>query len=435
MLDGIVRLLEKTNNIKRSSYIWNAINAIISAVENPLILIVMTRTNGIYDAGVFSIAYAVGALMLYVGQYGLRRFQSSDMNEKYSFGQYHGMRIITCGAMLLACIGYCIYGVIFNGYGPSKFLVVYLVCMLKLIQAYSDVFHGRMQQKGRLDVATKCSAVRYTVEIIVYAVMLIVTANLLLATIVCVAASFVTLMLTSVNAGRKYGSMKPTMEFIKMKLLFIEGFPLFLSLFLNMYISNAPKYAIDAYLTEEVQAIYNLIFMPAFMVMLLANFIFNPILTTYAELWLAHTLEDFAKLKKHIRNQVLIVAGLTVAGLLVAATIGIPLLSIIFGVDLSDYKMELVVVMIGGGALAYATFYSTVITIIRIQKSLIVCYGIVAIAAKVMSGFFVVNYGIMGAAAMYAVLMIITAGILAGITAWRLHKEKRELLEEAATKY
>ena len=30
-----------------------------------------------------------------------------------------------------------------------------------------------------------------------------------------------------------------------------------------MYLSNAPKYAIDAYLTEEIQAMYNIIFMPA----------------------------------------------------------------------------------------------------------------------------------------------------------------------------
>ena len=110
--------------------------------------------------------------------------------------------------------------------------------------------------------------------------------------------------------------------------------------------------------------------MPAFAVMLIANFIFNPILTTYAELWLADTSESIRNLKLHIRKQMLFVAGLTVLGLAVAATIGIPVLSVIFGVDLGEYRFELCVVMLGGGALAYATYFSTVITVIRMQKTL-----------------------------------------------------------------
>ena len=68
MLDGIVRLLEKTNNVKRSSYFWNAVSAMVLAMQSPVILMVMNRTNGVVDAGIFSSAIAVGSLMMYVGQ-------------------------------------------------------------------------------------------------------------------------------------------------------------------------------------------------------------------------------------------------------------------------------------------------------------------------------------------------------------------------------
>ena len=169
------------------------------------------------------------------------------------------------------------------------------------------------------------------------------------------------------------------------------------------------------------------IFMPAFAVMLIANFIFNPILTTYAELWLAERREQIGKLKHEIKKQSLVIAGLTVLGLAIAATIGIPVLAFIFGTDLSELKIELCVVMIGGGALAYATYFSTVITIIRMQKTLIVCYGAVAIAAKLLSKFFVLNYGIMGAASMYAFLMIILAIMLFVITWYGIRKESIRL--------
>ena len=107
MLSLIRKGLEKTNNITRSSYIWNAVNAIVSALQSPIIMMVMTRTNGIYDAGVFSIAFALATLMLYIGLYGLRRYQSSDLHEKFTFGEYHAMRIISCSCMMLVSVVYC----------------------------------------------------------------------------------------------------------------------------------------------------------------------------------------------------------------------------------------------------------------------------------------------------------------------------------------
>ena len=421
----ISNLLEKTNNVKRSAYVWNAINAVLSACQCPVILLVITRTNGMVDAGIFSIAFAVASLMLYVGLYGLRRFQASDVMEKYSFQQYHGMRFITSAAMIIASAAYCFYGILFNDYSWSKFTVVFMICMLKLIQAYSDVIHGRMQQKGRLDVATKCSSVRYVLEVLAFIVMLIITRNLVAATFVCVGVSVIVLMLTTVNVGRNYCELRPSFEGQMIKQLTIEGFPLFVSLFLNMYISNAPKYAIDAFLTEEIQAYYNIIFMPAFMVGLIANFIFNPILTSYAELWMSKTISDLKRLEKLIVRQCFVVLGLSILGLLIAYTIGIPVLSWIFSVDLSPFRNELCVVMMGGGMLAYSMFFSTVVTIIRMQAPMLICYAIAALCAKIFSKFFVVQYGIMGAAAMYGIIMTLLSIMLAILMIWRIRKEHK----------
>lgn len=413
MLSGIRKLLEKTNNISRSAYMWNAINACLAAVECPVILMVMTRTNSVYDAGVFSIAYAVASLMLYLGQYGLRRFQSSDVLEKYSFREYHGMRFLTCGIMVLASLGYCIYGAVLLNYNMNKFLVILLVCMLKYVQAYTDVFHGRMQQKGRLDVATKCSAARYVLEMLTCCLFLVFTGNMLLAVSACLAVSVTEAMLTSVNEGKNFGgSLKPSFKLQKIKMLLIEGFPIFVSLFLNVYIGNAPKYAIDAYMTEEMQAYYNFIFMPAFVVGLLAHFIFNPILTTYAELWVAKEREPFVKLVKLIRKQCYIILGITALGILVAFTIGIPLISLIFGVDLTGYRMQLVIIMVGGGMLAYATFFATVLTIMRKQSVMLICYAVAAVSAWLISRPMVIRYEMTGAAVLYTSIMSFLAIML-----------------------
>lgn len=428
MLDAIVRFYEKTGNINRSTYIWNALNAGMSAAQCPVILMVMTRVNGVHDAGIFSIAFAVACLMLYVAQYGLRRYQSSDIKEKFTFREYHGMRFITCIAMIIACIVYCFYCMAFKDYDWEKFSIVFMVCMLKCIQGYADVIHGHLQQKGRLDVAAKASATRYFMEIVAYIVALIITGNLFISTVVCLMVSLVVLLLTSVNVARKYcDTLRPSIGFTKFKMMFIEGFPLFISLFLNTYICNAPKYAIDTFLTEELQAFYNIIFMPAMTVQLIAHFIFNPVITTYAKLWLSEEKEQLQKLIRMIKKQCYLVTAIAALGIIVALTIGIPVLSFIFGVDLGHLKWELTVIMIGGGMLAFATYFSTIITVIRLQNTLFVSYGIVALIAKLLAGYCVVNYSLMGAAWLYAGLMFILALMLFGVTLWGIGRQRKKL--------
>lgn len=429
MLQSIVKILEKTNNISRSTYFWNAVSAIMLAMQSPVILAVANRTNGAEDAGIYSIAIAVANLMLFLGQYGLRRYQSSDIRQDFTFGEYHALRLVTCGAMVVICLLYCIYGALYRDYSREKFLIIYIVCLIKTVQAYADLLHGHLQQRGRLDVATKASTFRYVIELLIYIIVLVVAHNLLLAVTVCLIVTTIVMFLTSYNATSHYtDSMKPSISREKFRLLMIEGFPLFVSMFLNMYIGNAPKYAIDAYLTDDIQAIYNMIFMPTYVVQMVTQFIFNPVLTVYAELWLSHSIDKYNRFMKMIRKMLLIVFGLAVLAVAVAATIGIPVLSIVFGEDLSLYRKELCVIMVAGGMLAYSIYFSTLIAVIRAQRPLIICYGLVALAAKLMSGMFVKNYGVMGAAMLNAALMTVLTISLLIVTVHAFSKEKKLLL-------
>ena len=398
-------------------------NAIMSALESPVILMVINRTNGLEDAGIFSIAYAVAALLLFLGQYGFRRFQSSDVREKYSFSEYYGSRIITCTVMMIAAAAYCVYGVNFRGYSLYKSSVVFMICALKGIQAFADVLHGRMQQMGRLDVATKSSCIRYLAEMASISAVLIAVHDLLAACAAGLAVSVAVFLLTSYNTARDFGDLKPSFQWTRMRLMLIEGFPLFVSLFLNMYISNAPKYAIDAYLSEETQAIYNMIFMPAFVIQLAAHFIFNPIITTYAEVW---QKGDHRKFRSLVLRQCLVILGLTVIAVAAALTIGIPVLSIVFGADLGGFRTELLIVVLGGGMLAYSVFFNTVITIIRMHKTLLYSYAATAVAAVALSKYFVVAHGIMGAVTLYAALMTLLASFLALVLFRRIYHEKQD---------
>lgn len=423
MLKCIRTILKKTNSIPHSTYFWNMVNATFAAIQSVVILAVMTRTNGLEDAGVFSIAYAIASLMLFIGKYGLRRFQASDVEEQYSFGEYYAMRIFTCLGMIIASIVYCLYGFVFSDYSAEKAIIVLIICLWKVIQAFSDVFEGFVQQKGRLDVASKASAARMFFGTITYVVFLLLTSNLMLSTIACVLLSLLIMLITSINVASEYGPLKAVFTKKSLVGLTVAGFPLFLSYFLSLYVGNAPKYAIDQFLSDEIQAYYNFIFMPAFVVQLLANFIFNPILTTYARLWTDSRYKEFLRA---LKKQLLVILSLTIAVLVGAFFFGIPLLSLLFAVTLDAYKIELCVVVIGGGMLTYVTYFATVVTIIRHQYSLIIGYLVAAIAAKVFSKHFVTSYGIMGAASLYTILMALLAFIFFLLMIYYVRKDIKE---------
>ena len=87
--------------------------------------------------------------------------------------------------------------------------------------------------------------------------------------------------------------------------------------------------------------------------------------------------------------------------------------------------MELAILMVGGGMMAYGVFFNYVITIIREQIFLLVSYGLAALAALAFSGLFVSRAGITGAVVLYTVLMGVLAVLLGAVLLHKLLRRKK----------
>lgn len=402
-MNGLKKLFLNTKNIEKSSYAWNTTSGIMFAMQSAVMLIVITRTNGLDDAGIFSIAYAIASLMSFIGEYGVRRYQISDINEKFSFTDYHTHRVITCALMLVVSFLYVSIG---RHYSSRKFWVIIFVCLLKLVEAYADVFYARYQQSKRLDVAAKTNTFRIAVAMIACMISLAVTHKLLISMVVWFITAVVALLLSSVLVSGTFGGIHFKINKEAMINITKECFPLFLGSFLLLYVGNAPKYAIDACMDDASQACYNFIFMPVFVIGLLATFVFNPVLVKLAHKWDEGDLKTF---KTMVFRQMGVIGGITLLAIAVAMTIGCPVLGWLYNANLNQYRMCLTILMIGGGMLALVNFYTIVVTVVRGQKHLMVGYVAVAVCAKLMSNHFVRNYGIMGASVLYTVLMTLLA--------------------------
>ena len=412
-MNTLRKLFIESNNITRDSYIWNTMSAMLFALQSAIVLLVITRTNGLDDAGVFSIAYAVGSLMYFIGEYGVRKYQVSDVNEEMSFTDYHSHRVVACVLALIASAVYTAFYYKKGEYTGYKAYIVIMVCLVKTVEAYSEVYFGRYQQVGRLDVSAKTNLYRTFIGMAAFMIALVITHDMALSMTVWLVAVVLAFPTSSLAVMKDFATLEFRFDWKKILKIFYDCFPLFAGFFMLLYASNAPKYAIDACMTDTDQACYNFIFMPVFAIGLFANFIFNPILVDLAHKWEDSEIRGFTKI---VVRQIFVILAITLLAIGVALTIGCPVLGIMYNADLSPYRIDLAILMIGGGMLALVNFFAVVITVMRYQKHLTAGYILLAILAGILANRVVAAYGIRGATVLYTIPMGLLAAVFAVMT-------------------
>ena len=414
------------NNIllrrQKKSYVWNMTAGILNAFQSVFLLVVITRVLSLYDAGVFTIAYATANLTLTIGKYGMRPYQVTDVGEKYSFSNYRGSRWRTSIAMMAISTTYVIVMIFTNEYTFEKASVVFLMCVLKTIDSVEDIYHGMYQQRGRLDIAALLLTCRMIVTIMFFSIMIIILKDLVLSLLMTIIVSGMFFLISIQVTLSQFEGIDGKSERCSIKKLLIECLPMFLGSFLSFYIMNAPKYAIDILLSEELQACYGFIAMPVFVVGLLNNFIYQPILTKLAIQWNNNKQKEFVKGIVHQCGYVIVITVITLVG---GYILGIPFLSMLYNTDLSLYRAELMVLLISGGFFALSGFLTIALTIIRYQKSILWCCLIVSIFAYILSPICVTKYAIMGASGLYLVLMILQSTIYCILFFYKIKRERK----------
>ena len=378
------------------------------AFQSVIMLMVLTRVCDVATAGIFTFAYASVNLFLRIGNYGMRPFQVSDVIARYSFREYSASRLITCGLMLISFGVYLSVSGALLGYETEKILVLVIMVFYKLTDALEDVLHANYQQNNRLDVGARVLTLRLATSIAVFSALAILTSNLVFSLGAATAYTLLFFALESIYVKRRYSlparsssfSWAGTFDLLK------SCFPLFFAAFLLMFITNAPKFAIDAILDDTAQAYFGYIAMPVFVVGLFSSFVYNPMIASLSRLWHEAKTRKFAL---HFLKLMFCVIGVTIACVLLAWLAGVPVLNLLYNTDVSFLLFELIILVASGGFLALIALCTIGITIIRFQRSLIWGSAFVGILALFLSPVFVENWGINGAAIISLILIAILA--------------------------
>ncbi|WP_315132460.1 lipopolysaccharide biosynthesis protein [uncultured Actinomyces sp.] len=387
-------------------YLWNTAASLMTSLATVVMLLVVTRTAGIRAAGVYSLAIAVGQQFQTLGMYEVRTYHVTDLRHRFTFGTYLATRIVTVALMLAGIVGYAMV----SGDGGSDVLLIVLVASLRVFDAFEDVYVCELQRVGRLDLGGRACFWRALSTTASFSGMLVATGNLLVSTVVSLVVSLVVMVGVYLPPSRGLFPLRPTWDPRRVGQVLLACLPLFLASFISMYLSNAPRFAIDRYLDPTQQGYFAILFMPAVTINLMSLVIFRPLLTRMAGLWVQGDRPGFRAV---VNRGLLATAGAFVVVGLVTYVAGVPILGLVFGKDVSAFSVELMVLVAGGAMNAASVVLYYALTTVRLQNLVFAGYVLAAGAITLLCVVLVPQGSLLGASVAYTAAMSVLVAVFA----------------------
>ncbi len=384
--------------IKKSEFLWNFIGSFISAMFSAIILAFCTRLNTLDIAGIFSICYATACVANSIGDFGIRVFQVTDTKRKYNFKEYYIARIIALVIMII----FTIFFVLFSGYRGEKLAVCLLLVLMRLIDNLSETYQAEFQLNGRLDYGGKSVVYRTVAEILVFLILDIITRNVVVSLIGLVLINAIIFVFYDMRLIEKF--VKKDITFNKNNVISIcrECIPIAVSTLISMYVINATKYAIDGGGDYTIQTYFNILYMPTFVINLVSMFVLRPFLKPFGDAWNNNNFKKFLKI-------VLIIAGILALSTVIieigSYIMGIEFLNLLYKVDLSMYRKELLLLIMSGLLYALSNLFFNALSTMRAQKTTTISYALTAIFALLVPKKLVMLYGMNGAVLSSIIIM------------------------------
>lgn len=386
-------------NKLRKNFIWNMVGSTINAFLSLFLMIIVTRINGLDQAGVFTFAFSLACLLQVIGVFSGRAYQVTERDKKITDSDFIMNKALTCFMMLLVSLIY----LVLHHYDLSKNLIIMLLVFYKLLEAFAEVFYGIIQKNGDLYKVGISLSLKSVLSILLFAIINIVTKNLIFALFSIVFVQILILVLYDIRNANKH-LVKTKANKSHALLIMKSGVTIFIVTLLTQYVINAPKYAIDSLSTNEMQTIYGIIAMPATIIILIGQFLIHPFLTKLALLLKKKKMKEFHQVIFRMLSCIFLIG---VVADFVAYLIGIPFLEFVYGVSLSNYKIDLLIIISGASFYGMAYILSNALITMRDNTSQMIIFVLVSIVSYFISRYFVMQKALQGASLSYLISMAV----------------------------
>lgn len=414
--------MEKTS-IKQN-VLWNAVGNVIYLACQWIVTVLVTVFGGFEDAGVLSIAMSVSGTFQTLAMFGIRNYQVSDLDGKYSDSCYMGFRLLCCGAAMALCVGFSLISRYFGG----QLLAICLFMLFRLAESYSDALHGIAQKNGRLDIAGKSFAIKGVGLLGCFLGGYLISGKLNVGLFCMMLLSLLTTLIYDLPAVKRLVPFRLTDTVRCCGRLALETWPLCLYMFLSAALPTAPKLILEKQCGEVLLGAYSSIFAPAMLLQAAMGYLYIPFTTQFTEHLRAGNKRKFKIL---LTKLCIAILGIAVLVLVAAQFLGEFVLVLVFGGQIREYMDLLNPILIVNFLLSFLGLFCMLTVVLRRFGRLLAACGSAFVTCIFLTTPLIKRFGANGAsyaliAACLLEMLILGIGIMLDIKHMQLKKETQQ---------
>ena len=403
-------------NIKKD-YLWNSLGSLLQSAISPVLLIVITRLNGIDDSGLFSFALSLSVVFWAVSLWGGRTYQVSDVKREFSSGGYVAVRFIASLIVAISAVVFCVL----NGYNATKTGLTMILVTFKILESIADSLYGVLQIHHKLYVAGMSLTMKATLGFAAFMAVDIVTKNVIYGTLAILLVNALIILLYDVLWVRRVEAITANKKLLKEYTsqaiaIMKHTSAVFVVMFLTMFSLNIPRYFLDKSHPDQI-GYFGIMAMPITLLGLFISFIIQPNVVNLSELLAKRKLKEFAQVVSKINY---ITFGIGVLSVALSYLIGVWVFNTIFDININNFQLDLIIMVIGAAANAFVSIYVNLLIIMRRFKGQFYTLLLTDILAVVVSMRLIERLAILGSVLVFMMISLLQVALLLVIYKWSL---------------
>lgn len=390
---------------QKKDYIWNSIGSFLQSAISPILLIVITRLNGVGDSGLFSFAMSLSVVFWAISLWGGRTYQVSDVKKEFSSGDYIVVRFISSLIVAVFSISFCIL----SGYDLIKTELIMVLVSFKILESIADSMYGVLQIHNKLYIVGISLTIKSVFGFIIFAIVDILTKNIVYGALSIFLVNIAVVIFYDIPWMKHVESVGLTKKNIMQAgKIMKKTAEVFVVVFLTMFSLNIPRYFLDKYHYDQI-GYFGIMAMPITLLTLFISFVLQPNVVNLSELLKEKKVKEFTKIVSKID---FITFTLGILFVVSSYLIGVWALNTVFGIDINNFRIDLTIMVIGAVANAFVSIYVNLLIILRRFKGQFYTLLVTNILAAVLSVYLIDRLAILGSVLVFMIISFLQAIIL-----------------------
>ncbi len=390
---------------QKKDYIWNSIGSFLQSAISPILLIVITRLNGVGDSGLFSFAMSLSVVFWAISLWGGRTYQVSDVKKEFSSGDYIVVRFISSLIVAVFSISFCIL----NGYDLIKTELIMVLVSFKILESIADSMYGVLQIHNKLYIVGISLTMKSVFGFMLFTLVDILTKNIIYGALSIFLVNIAVVIFYDIPWMKHVESVdltkKNIMQAVKIMKKTAE---VFVIVFLTMFSLNIPRYFLDKYHYDQI-GYFGIMAMPITLLTLFISFVLQPNVVNLSELLKKKKIKEFTKIVSKID---FITFTLGILFVVSSYLIGVWALNTVFGIDINNFRIDLTIMVIGAVANAFVSIYVNLLIILRRFKGQFYTLLVTNILAVILSIYLIDRLAMLGSVLVFMTISFLQAIIL-----------------------